>query len=233
MKERPILFRGEMVRAILEGRKTQTRRIVTAHHIHGGTRKPTTDDLAAVGDFRPTRGGTPGAFLGAYPGVSIGEPRCPYGVHGDRLWVRESHWRFTGLAPAPSNFVAAPSGDPYQARCYDDHPELAGMNAGATVLRVPSIHMPRWASRLTLELTAVRVQRLHEISEEDAKAEGVDGYVVGEGTVRRGALIVEPGYWHPRFFRAGFEDLWSRVNAKRAPWESNPWLWVLTFRVAA
>jgi hypothetical protein len=154
---------------------------------------------------------------------------CPYGVPGDRLWLREA-WR---PESTPMNWRIKCRADE-STRVYFHHAaELARAcrpnGYGVPMWRSP-IHMPRWASRITLELTDVRVQRLNEISEEDANAEGVDGYVAGEGTVSRGALIVEPGYWHPHFFRQGFREAWDDINGKRAPWESNPWVFALSFR---
>jgi len=220
VSERPIIFKGESVLAILAGRKTQTRRIV----------RPGPPPCQAAPDAMYPYG-KGWRYTGVnYAGENV--ESCPYGVPGDRLWVRESWWtveregqgvgvpfllydeEWEGNEPLRSAPLR-PWGEffPY-ARSFGHH---------------PSIHMPRVASRLTLEVTGVRVQRLQEISEEDATAEGVDGYVGGEGRVARDALNVEPGYWHPHFFRQGFRDVWGEINGKRAPWESNPWVWALTF----
>lgn len=170
MKERPILFSGAMVRAILEGRKTQTRRLV----------KP-----------QP-----PSTARSKKPWCSVEDllKACPYGVAGDRLWVRETFanngyelfYRADGVALPPR------------------------MPSGPAKWK-PSIFMPRAACRLVLEVTAVRVERLQEISGGDAWAEGVsDG--------PRPSLAI-----------ACYRRLWDSLNAKRAPWASNPWVWVLTF----
>ena len=128
---------------------------------------------------------------------------------GFRLWVKETFRQGSGGDSA--HYRADPdevSGGPWR----------------------PSIYMPRWASRLTLEITEVRVQRLQDISEEDALAEGMDGHVAGEGPVSRVRLFMEPGFLHSRFYREGYEYAWDEINGKRAPWSSNPFVWVLTFR---
>lgn len=189
MAERPILFSGPMVRAILDGRKTQTRRIVKPQP-HG--------DCAAieVGLYHPVvidRHGDeqPGAeIFGAYSLDGEWGVKCPYGMPADRVWVRET-W-------IPS--------------------DMGGFHYRATdevlpCIWRPSIHMPRKASRLTLEITAVRVERLQDISEADARAEGL---------ALAGAIL--PGR------AAGcFSRLWDGINGKRAPWSSNPWVWVIDF----
>ena len=172
MAEHPILFSSEMVRALLVGRKTQTRRVV-----------------------RPS---SRGCTVGCYT------IRCPYGVPGDRLWVREA-WAARHLydKTPPS---AIPTGELV----------LYGASCGLGGLRGrPSIHMPRWASRLTLDVTSVRVERVQAISEDDALAEGV---TVGNDPT--GATTA----------REAFLFLWDRVNGARAPWASNPLVWVVGFR---
>jgi hypothetical protein len=183
MKERPILFSGAMVCALLNGTKTQTRRIV----------KPRGDvtvaDLVACG-------------------------RCPYGQPGDRLWVKET-WRTDKRLDdkAPSKF----SGWPVRY-ISDDKVLMHGAFYGATngKTRV-SIHMPRWASRITLEITGVRVERLKDISEADAKAEGVSA-----------SALVEMKDGSP-CYSAEYRDLWERINGIGS-WEKNPWVWVIEFK---
>jgi hypothetical protein len=216
MTERPILFSGPMVRAILAGTKTQTRRLVrpVRGYEHNNVCRP---DMAA----------DPWAVWWHGMSERVGcLQTCPYGVPGDRLWCKESHWRFTGCAPAPSAFVPAPDGDPYQARCYDDYPELESLRAGACLVRVPSIHMPRWASRLTLEVTDVRVQRLQEISREDAVAEGLEWVSPTFGVQGIAAS------WNADP-RESIRALWDEINGKRAPWSSDPWVWAVSFSVVA
>ena len=192
MKERPILFSASMVRAILDGRKTQTRRIV----------KPQ-PDIVADG--------------GLVVGVSTPEDQkygrlgkalpCPYGKPGERLWVRES-WAWYGCEYIPSDVV-------YRA----DTESLPGEYGRWR----PSIHMPRWASRITLEITEVRVERLHDISDDDIKAEGIfDDPAVVSGE-REGSILTLAGK------RIAFEDLWESINGPDS-WDENPWVWVVGFR---
>jgi hypothetical protein len=162
-RERPILFSGPMVRAILAGTKTQTRRVIAPVQPREDGRWPAGRDPLDDSPFR--RGGT--------------------------LWVRET-WQWN----------TPPSGYIYRA---DD---IAGhIDSGWR----PSIFMPREACRLRLEVTDVRVQRLQDISEEDAEDEGV----------QPSEMALSP--------RAAFERLWDSINAKRAPWDSNPWVWCVSF----
>lgn len=184
MKERPILFQSAMVRAILAGTKTQTRRVakgVVAVHSRTGEALATLDS--------------------AGPRVA-----CPYGQPGDRLWVRESFSPYL-----------------YREGCW----YWADGNIAAYDCEKPkpSIHMWRWASRITLEVTAVRVERLQDISIEDAKAEGAwpDVSVVGDCASYFGidVLAVNP-------YRA-FQMLWERINGPGS-WDANPWVWCVEFK---
>ena len=185
MKERPILFSGPMVRAILDGRKTMTRRVVrlrAGEIAHEG------------GDGR----------LHAVANTTWGDCierviQCPYGVPGDMLWVRET-WA--------SDVDGCPAGLGYRA----DHLDPRGDGPANPMRWRPSIHMPRWASRLTLEITAVRVERLQDISEADARAEGCPAECPDGNAVD----------W--------FSGIWDGINAERGyPWSSNPWVWVIGF----
>jgi hypothetical protein len=178
-----------MIRALLEGRKTQTRRIV----------KPGPPDglaMHASGDGWRYEGVD-------YRGDAV--ERCPYGVPGDRLWVREAWSEHVGSF-----------GESRVAFYRADGDERAGPWK-------PSIHMPRWASRITLELTDVRVQRLQEISEEDAKAEGIQTDDMNH--------VVRPDGINWGGARGEFAALWESINGKRAPWDSNPFVWCLTFKL--
>lgn len=183
-RERPILFSGKMVRSILAGTKTQTRRLVKPPPpLPSGWRAP---EFSVAGrDYR-----------------------CPYGRPGDTLWVRET-WRLTRdldrLAPS---HCAPPLAIKYEADGYET--SIGDVRFGR--LR-PSIHMPRWASRITLRVTEVRVERLQDISEEDARADGI--------------YSAWPAVGHSA--RALFRSLWDDINAKRAPWATNPWVWVVSF----
>lgn len=200
MKERPILFSGPMVRAILDGRKTQTRRVI----------KPTQprDD-------------------GMWPAGRNPVPDCPYGRPGDRLWVRET-WGISLCGNRVSLSPEAwPDGWPVDRLRY----AADGYDFGLSTKR-PSIHMPRWASRITLEITDIRVQRLRDISEDDAVAEGIEyGQSDGATSNGRNRCFVNPvspneegtAQW-------AFSQLWDSINAERAPWASNPWVWAVSFK---
>lgn len=194
MKERPILFSGAMVRAILDGRKTQTRRIVKPQPdiVHGDiVARHTPDDM---------RLGRLGAVM-----------QCPYGQPGDRLWVRETWAQPAASDPGPTIYRADyPACVP--AGFENIPPEEA-------ITWKPSIHMPRAACRLVLEVTGVHVERLQFITEADAAAEGAE------------PILVPPdGGSCPHY--EGFRELWGRINGAAA-WEQNPWVWVVEFRRAA
>lgn len=200
-KERPILFNGEMIRALLDGRKTQTRRVI----------KPQPGKLTFF-DW-PASKEKPWPVL---PGGKL-QP-CPYGVPGDRLWVRETH----GIAYQDGKQIYE-----YKASWYDWDAERATRNG---MKWKPSIHMPRSACRIILEVTDVRVERVQDISEEDAKAEGVkwtDGAIPG----LPGPDNI-PQWGYPCFpHRKAFERLWDSINKKRGyGWEVNPWIWVVEFK---
>lgn len=207
MKERPILFSAAMVRAILEGRKTQTRRIVKADM---GRETNVVEWNTAERAFVPWRWHTGGSPAG---GQRTGKPfACPYGQPGDRLWVRETHARFSvgeGLDTPVPECVA------YRATCSKGE-SFDYTNSRGEVMRLkvtkwtPAIYMPRWASRIELDITGVRVQRLWDITDADALAEGVFDEEVG---------------WHKEKFRS----LWTQINGIES-WPSNPWVWVVEFR---
>ena len=198
MKEKPILFSGPMVNAILDGRKTQTRRAV----------KHCTQNSAASRPY----------FPGGYKQGKFVEPTdCPYGQPGDRLWVRETWGRgytygggdpvFWYRADGESRFEQKPS-----VICdYTRPPDNAKWK--------PSIFMPRWASRITLEITDVRVERLRDISEEDSWEEGIHD------------LAADNEQWDgdPDQGRKTFCLIWQSINGKGS-WEQNPWVWVVSFR---
>ena len=191
---KPILMNSESVRGILEGRKTQTRRVIKPQPIVAFWQ-------GSAPQFQFT------GFKLYSPGYDRNTLRqfCPYGQVGDRLWVREAYWE------DQSGGVWG-----YRADGIDWPPSNCGGKSH------PSIHMPRWASRITLEITGVRVERVQDISEEDAVAEGCD-YLAKVGL----------GYMHayPIVLR-NFHFLWDSINAKRGyGWDVNPWDWALTFKV--
>ena len=242
MKERPIIFSAPMVRAILDGRKTQTRRVVKPQPV-GGDRIERDGSGWVVGRMRDSEN--------AWRPLP-----CPFGQPGDGLWVRET-WSglhvFRNTAPLErKSFVG--DGYPYMREDVwywaDGEPEYGDWERPR-----PSIHMPRWASRLTLEITGVRVERLQEISEADAEAEGFaaipaqrwwHGYrdVDGKQLHQQFEGEVPPDWMiEPKPLHVGgeqilypsaasqFRDLWDSLNAKRGfGWESNPWVWAVSFR---
>lgn len=204
MAERPILFSAPMVRAILAGKKSQTRRIV----------KPRREDGAIV-DVNPD--GMPIERSGGGRGFRAVRlevlDRCPYGVPGDRLWVRET---FRAGGSGNLKVVGLLAGIHYRADL--DEPEAPGQWK-------PAIFMPHWASRITLAVTSVRVERLQDISEEDARAEGMEGnHAIGD---ERGFVATMQNVYRRTFARG-----WDGINGKRGSWDDNPWVWVVGFSVA-
>lgn len=200
MKERPIIFSALMLRAILAGAKTQTRRVVSKQFAPDAM-------VAEVAAMTP-EGWQISGHSGLWwddAGACIDDAvRCPYGLPGDRLFVREA-FRLCQEADE----VSPRDSDPGYRVWYEaDKPH----QPGAGRLR-PSIHMPRWASRITLEVTSVRVERLHDISRGDAMAEGCPYPNMAYGT--------SPTQW--------FKDEWIDAHGPSG-WESNPWVWVVEFR---
>lgn len=201
IKERPILFSAPMVRAILEGRKTVTRREVK--------RQAALDCLAA--GFEP-------AFL-ALPGNS---DLCPYGKPGDRLWVRET-WYCDHFEVQKGPYLQPV--DMYDLDQSREDGELVYAADGLAPYEQeqptwkPSIHMPRWVSRILLEITAVRVERLQDISRADIRAEGL------QCPPELASDDVSPNYrdWYP----AAWRELWESTGGN---WEANPWVWVVEFK---
>lgn len=208
MRERPSLFNGAMVRAILDGRKTQTRRPILS-----------VARIGRVTEFQ--RSTTPGYDWimrdRAMRWNDLREPslmaRCPYGVPGDRLYVRETWNKEGGMITyrADGDWIAA-------YRREDAADDAARKARGLRVRWSPSIHMPRWASRLTLEVTAVRVERVQGITEDDARAEGVTPVPFCRAGVAEG-----------NEHREAFELLLGRVYGA-ASWDANDWVWVVEFK---
>jgi len=204
VRERPILFSGEMVRAILDGRKIQTRRVVNPQPPSAeAVRAKSGSNYDVFRRHKADRVWRVAGPVWAVRDLMAREPgwTCPYGYAGDRLWVRETWQAWTEFDDT------RPCDLPTIARTHINYP--ADGNVWDSRRR-PSIHMPRWASRITLELTDVRVERVQEISEEDAKAEGVpEAASIGK-----------------------FRVLWDEINAKRGyGWDANPYVWCLSFRV--
>ena len=205
-KERPILFSAPMVRAIRDGRKSQTRRVVKpvrGFEENNVCRPDLAEDNHAVW------------WHGEYETVGCLQD-CPYGQPGDRLWVRESY-RLCAEADA----VKARDTDAGYRVWYEaDAPHQPGEGK----LR-PGIFMPRWASRITLEVTGVRVERLQDISELDAIAEGLDR--VPDGAAQFGVKGLARS-WH-NDPRVGYRHLWESINGPGSC-DANPWVWVVEFR---
>jgi hypothetical protein len=250
MKERPILFSAPMVRAILAGTKTQTRRAVKPQPpAVEVVRKKCGSGFSIFTDHhtRPDQFRVGGPVWAVREIMGAQYPKShdwvsPYGAPGDRLWVRET-WAPCEAPILPGRFQYAADGavgnridiggdlvwrrSGYTLGVTEDDP--TGIWIGKPQLWRPSIHMPRKASRLDLEVTGVRVERLHDISEEDARAEGAPPYVVGHGPITDAELRAEPGYFSDRLYRNGFEDLWRSINGAES-WDANPWVWVVSFR---
>ena len=223
--ERPILFSGPMVRTILAGRKTVTRRIMNP--------QPT----GTAGKVWPDedRWQWPSALARTMVDINEARSLSPYGCRGDRLWVRET-WRYHGWTEdgAPWIKYAADDStrlveripDEWSDRLADiwadlsDDANMAIDGRAADRKWRPSIFLPRWASRITLEVVGVRVERLQEIDADDVLAEGVDVPCDGECGATPCAIAI------PRFVA-----LWDGINGDRASWASNPWVWRVEFRV--
>ncbi|MDR2820921.1 MAG: hypothetical protein LBB60_10400 [Desulfovibrio sp.] len=206
LRQRPIIFSGPMVRATLEGCKTQTRLVI----------KP-----QPQGETVAWGCGTASKGFGFRFGESQKRINCPYGEPGDRLWVKEA-WAYLE--------------DEYEWSVSTSYPARKGglwYKADNVVAEAPyrsSIHMPRWASRITLEITGIRVERLQKISEEDALAEGVcetefydraEHFSLGGSKLQGGSVE-----------RCAFIGLWDSINGKRpgCSWDDNPWVFSISFR---
>lgn len=223
MKERPILFSAPMVRAILSGSKSQTRRVVKMKPHHqieerdNGTPWPWMYDGERDADswmacpYGQPGGDQQGVMQPATCSACAGRGAIVHSgnrVGGDRLYVRE-----TWSAPHAYDHLP-PRLIPKDARIH----YAATEDRGGLLWR-PSIHMPRWASRITLEVTSVRVERLQDISEADAQA---------EGWTRRPEVSTDPQV-HKEAARDWFMDLWESING-HGSWDANPWVWVVEFR---
>lgn len=197
MTERGMIFNGEMVRALLDGRKTQTRRPIKWKQTRfteigereDGSKWPWSEDAEHACDFW-------------HP--------CPFGAVGDRIWVREAfrvHSRATDVATLVYKASERNSWTEQTRRV-----PVAVCNKPATPEKwTPSLHMPRWASRILLEITGVRVERLRSMSQDDARAEGV---IAASGPMEAGLA---------------FRELWDSIYGEES-WKANPWVWVIEFK---
>ncbi len=184
MKERGMIFNDEMVRAILGGNKTQTRRIVEEK------------------------------FYGRAVAAELLARHCPYGQPGDRIWVRETYRVHSKATDVATLVYRASVRNSWTEQTHRVPVDVC--NKPVSEKWTPSIHMPRWASRILLEITDVRVERLHDMSEADAKAEGAT-----PATYK----ITPP----EAVYRVGFGDIWRSIYGQDN-WLSNPWVWVIEFK---
>lgn len=244
MKERGMIFNAEMVRAILDGRKTQTRRIAKLSHERGMK--------------NPVVRGKNGQA--SYVGCHLAAMLCPFGQPGDRIWVRET-WALLGnedgccidwngklckgdereaariyrasCEQKPGDYGLWSIPDDADWKTYTENEKFEGAWR-------PSIHMPRWASRITLEITGVRVERLNDISHEDAGREGIHTEVWDQTVVARNYAADDEffQFWDesiPHYvnmdelYRSSFQSLWQSIYGEES-WQANPWVWAITFR---
>ena len=224
MKYRPIIFSGAMVRALLADTKTQTRRIVKPQPFNGRSDDEVRRQMISNGALGPDESLTD-LLNGAIDHGFIPEAKCPYGQPGDRLWVREAFGkvnmhslsnnrplfeqityragkRVLASKDAPSDFDM----ENWPVSWVDDYKPTDGKWR-------PSIHMPRWASRITLEIISVRVERLRDISMQDVLAEG---------------CMLSTSKTEP----LDYQNLWESINGSGS-WDANPWVWVVEFRMEA
>lgn len=226
-RERSIVFGDAMIRAIAEGRKTQTRRAVLPQPILAGKvwtwPRDGPNSKASWADFIKD----PSLCMARF---------CPYGQPGDRLWVRETYCLESNREITeqpydppfadgrPVRWVDDPDWGRYweqpHYRATDPKPELAGDWDGHSVIWTPSIFMPRWASRWLLEITDVRVQRVQDIDEEDVSAEGVTWTPANVAKWR-----------HPKTPQMAYAGLWDSLNSKLHQWDKNPLVWAIKFNV--
>jgi hypothetical protein len=211
VKQRPILFQGDMVRALLDGNKTQTRRLAKTEITMG---------LPSISGPRGGNGYSRVYLLDKEHDRRDVSLICPYGQPGDQLWVRESHWYFKDdHDPVTGYFPPKLTLDDFEYRA-DGESDRHGW--------YPSIHMPRIGSRITLEITSVRVERLGEISEADAMAEGIDLEALAESQDRYNMVADHNMTGRPTAIMA-YRALWESINGPGS-WDANPWVWVVSFR---
>jgi len=244
MKERPVLFNGDMVRAILDGRKTHTRRVMKV--------QPESQELGLSRITESKNSSDTGKYFWSLSDALGSRSRskifpCPFGQVGDRLWVRETFATLGNEDGCPIDWSEnlVKGGGPEAARIYRASCDQKAGNYGLWSIPdiadwkphtwnvqyegswVPSIHMPRWASRITLEITNVGVQRLNSISQNDAEREGLHKLPAS------GRYCITPG---AQYFggashdaREVFSWLWQSIYGEES-WQANPWVWVIEFK---
>lgn len=213
MKERPIIFSASMIKALLAGKKTQTRRIITPQPFEDG-------DL--VGHARLV--GRFGAHV--FGTCLVTMAGSPYGSVGDRLWVKETHQ----FAQMSNETIVV-----YRAGCEADSFTYVDPSSG-TIEQIeirkwkPAIFMRRLESRITLAITKIRAERLHDVTEDDAKAEGVTPFLERYSSFSADQRI-DGDRVDEKPFRTTFVCLWDEINGDRALFSSNPWVWVVEFEM--
>lgn len=224
MKERPILFSAPMIRALLAGSKSQTRRLVTVPWKGSRRTLPYSpywgdnhDDVLTFSDESGDE----------HPAMEV--LGRPYGNPGERLWVKETFQPIWAELDVQPESMASPEGWAIHYVADGGPVEYQHPDDGMITRCTPAIFMRRWMSRITLEVLDIRIERLQAITEEDARAEGVspsDAAVVFDDKSKIDASLSGTA-------RGAFACLWDSINGKRAPWSSDPWIWRIEFRKVA
>ena len=229
MKDRPVIFNGEMIRAILDGRKTQTRRVINP--------QPTLSERTGF-NWKGYAYGIGSTYRDTVRNFASCFNVCPFGQIGDLLWVRET-WQGPLVDEEHFEDYRA-NADKFQTPAFCEYaadggtrPEFCDLDDNVRQGWRPSIHMPRWASRILLEITAVRVERLNSISEGDAMAEGVR---MIENNFGNGPAycdyslpnLDDAAEWYNRA-NDSFKSLWKSIYGAEN-WSANPWVWVIEFK---
>jgi hypothetical protein len=220
------MFQGPMVRAILAGKKTQTRRVIKPAPFFNGV------DEDGNEIWRLTKSWS---AISHFP--RDGQSDCPFGMPGDQLWVREKFWKQSrqrvGYAADMMSYGIADEHNVETGDVIPDSKMFPSRMYGTRGVRwQPSIHMPQWASRLTLEITDIRAERLQAITREDVRAEGVPE-TFGEipDWVESRFPELASHEWDNLNWAAQWERCWDSINGKTFPWSSNPFVWAITFKV--
>jgi len=229
-KAKPIIFNGEMVNAILDGRKTMTRRVMKPQPFPLGTQTITKICHDEGGGYYQTWSNDEGSYRPLVDG-------CPYGIPGEELWVRETwavNHHYDGLSP---KMVSVAMGGDY-AHCIDYRSNDKKKDWSGRWR--PSIHMPRWASRIQLRITDVRVERVQDISMKEVLDEGVHIPMTKEGKILErvsGKFLPSDyrdvnNYTHEGYIKAQFASLWDSINHGLGyGWDTNCWVWIVEFEV--
>lgn len=236
LEYRPLLMSGKFVPAVLSGEKTQMRRPMNPQPSKG---------VVSVGPSMARAGWLEKLGCSDSLGVLTGKPRewtmsgnaikCPFGAVGDRLWICETWAPASRGVQSPlvdATYACFPDGSQkFKSGEYYPWTKPVGPTAWPNIWRWrPSIHMPRWASRITLEITEIRVQRLNEISEENAKAEGIKVLRLQSESDPSAWYESAPGVHQDRSPRGSFARLWDSIYGKKYPWKNNDWVWSISFK---